>query len=51
MTRADKPRQQKGLTITRKTIEGARHVVDPGMEERIGTVEASVRRRMSETTR
>jgi hypothetical protein len=48
---ADKLKQQKGITITHQTIEGASHFFDPGMEEMIGTVEAYVRRRMTETSR
>ena len=48
---ADKLKQQKGITITHKTIEGASHFFDPGMEEMIGTVDAYVRRRLQETTR
>ena len=32
---ADKLKQQKGITITHKTIEGAGHFFDPGMEEMI----------------
>jgi alpha/beta superfamily hydrolase len=48
---ADKLKQQRGITITHKTIEGAGHFFDPGMEEMIGTVEAYVRQRMTETTR
>ena len=48
---AEKLKQQKGITITHKTIEGASHFFDPGMEEMIGTVEAYVRRRLTETSR
>ena len=32
---ADKLKQQKGITITHKTIEGASHFFDPGMEEMV----------------
>ena len=48
---ADKLKQQKGITITHQTIEGASHFFDPGMEEMIGNVETYVRRRMTENTR
>ena len=34
-----------------KTVEGASHFFDPGMEEMIGTVDAYVRRRLGETSR
>jgi alpha/beta superfamily hydrolase len=48
---AEKLKQQTGITITHKTIEGASHFFDPGMEEMIGSVEAYVRRRLTETSR
>ena len=48
---ADKLKQQKGITITHKTIEGASHFFDPGMEEMIATVDAYVRRRLGESSR
>lgn len=48
---ADKLKQQKGITITHATIEGASHFFDPGMEEMIGTVESYVRRRLTESSR
>ena len=48
---ADKLKQQKGITITHKTIEGAGHFFDPGMDEMIATVDAYVRQRLTETTR
>ncbi len=48
---ADKLKQQKGITITHKTIEGAGHFFDPGMDEMIATVDEYVRRRLAENTR
>ena len=48
---ADKLKQQKGITITHKTIEGAGHFFDPGMDEMIATVDEYVRRRLSENSR
>ena len=48
---ADKLKQQKGITITHKTIEGAGHFFDPGMDEMIATVEAYVRQRLTESSR
>jgi uncharacterized protein len=48
---ADKLKQQKGITITYKVIEGATHFFDPGMDEMIATVDAYVRQRLTETTR
>lgn len=48
---ADKLKQQKGITITHTTIEGASHFFDPGMEKMIGTVEGYVRRRLTESSR
>ena len=48
---ADKLKQQKGITITQKVVEGAGHFFDPGMDEMIATVDAYVRQRLTETTR
>jgi hypothetical protein len=48
---ADKLKQQRGITITQATIEGASHFFDPGMDELMALVDAYVRRRISETTR
>jgi len=48
---ADKLKQQKGITITQKTVEGAGHFFDPGMEEMIGSVDAYVRQRLTESSR
>jgi alpha/beta superfamily hydrolase len=48
---ADKLKQQRGITITHRTVEGAGHFFDPGMEEMIATVEAYVRQRLTETSR
>jgi hypothetical protein len=48
---AEKLKQQKGITITHTTIEGAGHFFDPGMEEMVATVEQYVRKRLSETSR
>jgi uncharacterized protein len=48
---ADKLKQQKGITITHKTIEGAGHFFDPGMDEMIATVDAYVRQRLTESSR
>ena len=48
---ADKLKQQKGITITHKVIEGAGHFFDPGMDEMIATVEAYVRQRLTENSR
>ena len=48
---ADKLKQQRGITITHKTIEGAGHFFDPGMDELIATVDEYVRRRLSENSR
>jgi len=48
---ADKLKQQKGITITHEVIEGASHFFDPGMEELIATVDAYVRRRLTESSR
>jgi alpha/beta superfamily hydrolase len=48
---ADKLKQQKGITITHKTIEGAGHFFDPGMDEMIATVDEYVRRRLAENSR
>ena len=48
---ADKLKQQRGITITQATIEGATHFFDPGMDEMISLVDSYVRRRLTETTR
>ncbi|MFQ5622733.1 MAG: alpha/beta hydrolase [Paracoccaceae bacterium] len=48
---AERLSQQKGITITHETIEGAGHFFDPGMEQMIARVDAYVRRRQTETTR
>ncbi len=48
---SDKLKEQKGITITHETIEGAGHFFDPGMDEMIGLVDAYVRRRITETSR
>jgi len=50
-TLADKLKQQKGITVTQATIEGASHFFDPGMDQMIGLVDDYVRRRLTETTR
>ena len=44
----DKLKTQKGITITHDVIPGADHLFGAGMEEMIGTVEAYVKRRMTE---
>ncbi len=48
---AEKLKQQKGITITHKLIEGAGHFFDPGMDEMIGTVRDYVKARMAEPVR
>ena len=48
----DKLHEQKGITITHDEIEGAGHFFeDPHMEQMISTVDAYVRRRLTESTR
>ncbi len=49
---ADKLHEQKGITITHETIEGAGHFFeDPYMDPMIDLVDTYVRRRMTENTR
>jgi uncharacterized protein len=48
---ADKLKQQKGITISHATIEGASHFFDPGMDELMALVDSYVRRRLTETSR
>ncbi len=48
---SDKLKQQKGITITHETIEGAGHFFDPGMEELIEMTTTYVKRRLTENTR
>ncbi|NNU80753.1 alpha/beta hydrolase [Halovulum dunhuangense] len=48
---ATKLKQQKGITITHEVVEGAGHFFDPGMDEMIGTVNAYVRKRLTESSR
>ena len=49
---ADKLHEQKGITITHETVEGAGHFFeDPHMDTLMGSVNSYVRRRLTETTR
>jgi hypothetical protein len=48
---ADKLKQQKGISITQATIEGATHFFDPGMDALIALVDDYVRRRLTESSR
>ena len=48
---AEKLKLQKGITVTHEIIEGANHFFDPGMESMVSTVEAYVRKRMTENSR
>jgi alpha/beta superfamily hydrolase len=48
---ADKLKQQKGITITHRLVEGAGHFFDPGMDEMIGVVKDYVQMRMAEPVR
>lgn len=43
--------EQKGITITHKTIEGANHFFEPGMDEMIETTKSYVKQRLSESSR
>ena len=48
----DKLHEQKGITITHQEMEGAGHFFeDPHMEPMIQSVQAYVKRRLTETTR
>lgn len=47
----EKLHEQKGITITHETVEGASHFFEPGMDDMIGTVEGYVKRRLTENSR
>jgi alpha/beta superfamily hydrolase len=48
----EKLKEQKGITITHREIEGAGHFFeDPHMEQLIGEVDSYVRRRLTESSR
>jgi len=48
---SEKLKQQKGITITHKSIEGSNHFFEPGMNEMLSTVETYVKKRLTENTR
>ena len=48
---SDKLKQQKGITITHKSINGSNHFFEPGMDEMLKTVKEYVRKRLTENTR
>ncbi|SOH93711.1 hypothetical protein SAMN06273572_102389 [Monaibacterium marinum] len=47
-TLTEKLQQQKGITVTHKTIPGAGHFFENGMDEMIGNVKSYVTKRQSE---
>lgn len=47
---AEKLKAQRGITITHRTVPGATHFFDPGMDEMIGIVEGYVAGRMANAT-
>ena len=48
---AEKLKLQKGITITHKTIDGANHFFEPGMNLMIDIVDTYVRKRLTENSR